>query len=257
MGEETKRGWIKIPAGTKKLFGFGPKIPKYKKFIQKAGSFVPIIFDPSDYKTDNPIEAKRFAYEHAKRQCNFYQDLIDQGVYPTGTKVKIRRIRHENKYFVIMFMPKIKDAFDYAILQPELHPAKDRKYKEQYSEILGNIKTIMKKYDAEVALRGEITKGNNYGIDPKTKKLAYLDYHVGIVPDPNLEKLKRKYLRRPAGGLERLFFGILGIITGIFVLCNNITGNFIGNLNEISSNFIGIILFLLGLIMVFFMRAKK
>jgi hypothetical protein len=248
MGKQIKNGWIKIPAGTKKLFGFGPKITKYEKFIKKTGSFVPIVFSPRDYEINDPIQAKKLAYEHAKKQKDFYQDLINKGVYPVGTKVKIRRWRHSEKYLVNMFMPKIKDCFQY----PD--PVKeDKKHKGQVHEILAKIKGTMQKYNAEHVLKEDLSRGYNYGIDPKTGKIAYLDYHVGEVSDPNSDKLKRN-LR----GLERhLVIAIIGIFTGMFLLSSNLTGNFISNLNQFSSNFIGSLLFIVSLTGFFVYFKKK
>jgi hypothetical protein len=63
-------------------------------------------------------------------------------------------------------------------------------------------------------------------------------------------KIRRRKVLAPA---------IIGIVVGIFFLSSNITGNVIGSLNQTSSNWIGIILFVIGLIGAFayFRKGKK
>lgn len=50
---------------------------------------------------------------------------------------------------------------------------------------------------------------------------------------------------------------ITGIMGGIFFLSSNLTGNVVGNLNQSSSNFIGIGLFLVGLVGALYYFKKK
>ncbi len=51
-------------------------------------------------------------------------------------------------------------------------------------------------------------------------------------------------LRRPI----EFSIAIIGIITGIFFLSSNLTGNVIGNLNHINTNIIGVVLFFVGVL---------
>ena len=51
-----------------------------------------------------------------------------------------------------------------------------------------------------------------------------------------------------AGRVTSAFIGGIGIATGVFFLSPNLTGNIIGNLNQTSSNWIGVVLSVIGLI---------
>lgn len=62
------------------------------------------------------------------------------------------------------------------------------------------------------------------------------------------------------GNLEKKVLSIvatLGILSGLFFLSSNITGNVVGNLNQTSSNWIGGILFVIGLIGGYFFVRRK
>lgn len=250
---QDRKGWVKVPVGVKRLFGFGPKVTKYKKFVQKPHSLARLDYYPREYETDDPIQAKRFAYEHAKKQRDFYQDLINQGVYPIGTKAKVRRLRHSPAYTVVLFMPKIEDAFE------DNSPPKEP-YKSQRRAILAKVDIVLNKYDAKRVEVEDVGHWRNYGIDPETGKVAYFDYHVGEVPSPHFDKLKTTLRRqRWLGDLVSKVMGvvIISLMFGLFFLSPNLTGNVVGNLNKSSSNWISGILFLIGLIGIFFYFKKR
>ena len=65
-------------------------------------------------------------------------------------------------------------------------------------------------------------------------------------------KMKRDK-RRGIGGV----FAILGIATSIFFLSTNITGNVVGNLTQNSTNVVGALLLVIGLIAGYFWMKKK
>ena len=67
----------------------------------------------------------------------------------------------------------------------------------------------------------------------------------------DLEKLKAEHRdRMKRSGLEKTAAtaSIVGILIGIFFLSPNLTGNVVGNLNQTSTNFIGVTLLLIGAI---------
>jgi len=92
---------VHFVTGIKRWFGIGPKYKTYKTFWQKGVSnsksdFIKSPrFSPSDYIADNSLEAKKMAFEDAKNHEKFYKELVRQGVYPEGTKVKIRKMNKD------------------------------------------------------------------------------------------------------------------------------------------------------------------
>jgi len=60
-------------------------------------------------------------------------------------------------------------------------------------------------------------------------------------------------------GLEKIAIttAIIGVFTGLFLLSSNITGNVIGSLNRTSTNWIGVILFVIGLVGAFAYFKKR
>jgi len=73
-----------------------------------------------------------------------------------------------------------------------------------------------------------------------------------------VSKLRRQLKGKE--GLEKKMqstLGICGILGGIFFLSPNLTGNAVGGLNQPTSNILGIILFLVGIIGAFFYFRKK
>ena len=66
-------------------------------------------FNPRDYSGENYIEKNKSAYEDAKQHEKFYKDLIKEGVYPEGTKVRAKRKRHSDSYVMETWMPEIND----------------------------------------------------------------------------------------------------------------------------------------------------
>ena len=70
----------------------------------------------------------------------------------------------------------------------------------------------------------------------------------------------KKSERKKLGGLEKttVVASIIGLIGGLFFLSSNLTGNVISNLNQTSSNWMGVILLVIGLIAGFFwLKSRK
>lgn len=92
------------------------------------------------------------------------------------------------------------------------------------------------------------------GIMYGTKKaiISSRDYHAkeGGLDADKLEVLINRENRKRGRKLETaaVATAIIGILGGIFFISYNITGNVIGSLSQVSSNWIGGILFLIGII---------
>jgi len=93
-------------------------------------------------------------------------------------------------------------------------------------------------------------------------------YMGGSEFEPNLRKAiealkkakKEKRGRQDQGGLEQTTRGvtaILGVLGGLFFLSSNITGNAIANVSQNSSNILGVVLLVVGLVVGFFWVKKK
>ena len=98
------------------LFGTKSKgFPLFRKvFYQKntsmGGSSSGLSFRPADYLAEAPLERKKLAYEDAQQHKDFYQEVIDKGYYPPGTKVRVKRERHSDTYALEITMPKVSMA---------------------------------------------------------------------------------------------------------------------------------------------------
>ncbi len=71
------------------------------------------------------------------------------------------------------------------------------------------------------------------------------------------EKDKLGMHKTKEGGLVGATTSIIGLSAGIFFLSSNITGNVIGNLTQTSSNIIGVILFVVGIVGAFFYFRRR
>jgi len=139
----------------KRLFDI---IPYYKTIYQKnTGISNPknLIFRPKDYDGENVEEKKRFAYEDAKNHKKFYDELINEKIYPEGTKIKIKKMNHSDAYSLEMTVPKIKliDSLFWENYEPH-----QRMEAEEHNEKISD--KIIKKNSKlrEIALK----KGYNY-----------------------------------------------------------------------------------------------
>lgn len=115
---------------------------------------------------------------------------------------------------------------------------------------------LMENYSANE--KEKLVKGVNKRIE---RGMKYLEKHPS---NENIRYMKEilnsskaiegKLEGKPSSGLEKSLsvVSIGSIIAGIFFLSPNLTGNVIGNLTRSSSNILGIGLFILGIIGVFF-----
>lgn len=63
-----------------------------------------------------------------------------------------------------------------------------------------------------------------------------------------IKELQENPLIKKSGGSELIFLGLIPILIGIFFLSLNLTGNVIGNMTQTTSNWIGGVLFILGVV---------
>lgn len=249
---------ILIEKGKKKLFGkIGPSRAIFETFYQKGRSMFGshLEFNPSNYKGENYEEKQRFAYEDAKNHKKLYDELIQEGVYPRGTRVKIKKIRHSDRYTIEMTMPEIYDMFRYNRLWLS------KEYGKEAEELNNKMREIAEKYHMN-RLHSDAGREMNYGIDPKTKKIVYMDYE--FLPDNlpferrkseeeiAIERRDKRIKQSQNYSLEKRIvstFFLLIIAIGLISSTSTITGNIIGfsntyNLSGTLLIFIGIIGFL-------------
>ena len=98
-----------------------------------------------------------------------------------------------------------------------------------------------------------------YPLDVHYVKYKYhLKEKSVVAPEYEIEDIFRYKIQKKSGIEEKVIAtSFLMIISGFFFLSQNITGNVIANLNQTSANFIGIILFLLGISGVFYYNKKR
>lgn len=221
-------------------------------------------FSPTMYEGNTAEERRRLAYEDAKQHADLYKELVKEGIYPEGTKIKVKRKRHSDSYTIGFFMPKItpliKDLF--------------RKYREEdipkisdkiiqiatnhgyrgwehggwrggfHSDILKIREEEWKRYRNQ-GINDPIQHYRNYGIDQKGK-LRYLDVDVlmGHLPFERRKSNQKKTLE------GRVIVSILSLIGGIAlsILSLTATGNVISNLTGTTQGLLGIFLFIVGLV---------
>lgn len=215
-----------------------PKIEKSRNFYQKKlGGDLPWMvwkFEPSKYFGKTHEEKGRMAHKHATQHANFYRELVTQGVYPKGTKVKVKKQRHSNSYAVEFWMP-------------EVNPLEEGENSQEQTRLIGErdvllekIKRTARKYGVDTDSTGEIDRDTsglwNYGRD-KQGELRYFDTHIlgNFLPFEGRKNLEGKVLS------VSIF---LSFIFSIFFLSPNLTGNIIGNFNLNSTNSLGIALFI-------------
>jgi hypothetical protein len=248
---------IEVLRGQRRLFGFGPKIKKYDMLYQKRKD---LDFNPIDYRGKDYDERQQLAYEDAKNHLKLYQDLIREKIYPEGTKVKIKKIKHSDRYTIEMSMPWIKDIFRYEELW------RTKKYGKESGDLIRKMEDIIKKHEkgeSKIPLHSDTMRDLNYGIDPKTNKVVYMDYE--IIGD-NLPFNKRKSRQQIAierrerriKSLEKTvaLTSIGAILVSFFIGYNQITGNAIMQNNSNKFIGLGIILFILGVLGLFLTRKK-
>jgi len=242
--------------GRKPLFpflgNFSPKVKNIEKFYQKKVGMQliawPDRFDPKNYNGTNEEKADK-AYQHAKQHEKFYKELIKEGVYPKGTTIKTKKLRHSNIYILEMYMPEVKK-----IHPEEMHsywksnevsgnvPSKKLERLESEKEEIRNvILSVMKKYGFDYRkIHEDPDYLRNYGID-KDGKLKYFD--TGILKEHLPEKNK--------GKLENKLLGLGMIISSLILILSTtpkINGNTILNFTEKTMNSISLFSFLILII---------
>jgi len=215
---------------------FSPERKFYRIFWQKPrggnGSYFHE-FDPKKFGGD-----KEKTFQYAKQYKKFFQDLIKEGVYPEGTKVKVKRKRHSNRYLLEFWMPEV------AYWHKDTTSKKDNeRFDNQMEEMRIKMEEIAKKhgYTSEQILMEDPYRYNNYGRN-QNNNLKYLDTEILFGHLPFKEKktsLSKKLITS---------FSLGSFILSLFFLSPNITGNIIGNLNKMSTNSFGALFFLASLI---------
>jgi hypothetical protein len=238
------------------------------------------------------------AYKDAKKYEAFYKDLIKNGVYPDGTKVTVKKIKHSNEYTLEFWMPKLRVCEDVAstltwpkmwwnrgaklkaiskqigILQDKIKAiAKQHGYKMRYAEVDPDETTKLRVYPHE--WEEDLHRGNNWGVD-ENLNAHYIDLHIlnDNLPFDGRKKKQghilydQHFRQQREGRLEKTVTSgtgagvgvtaLISLIGGIFFLSSNITGNAIANVSQNSSNVLGAVLLVVGLVAgLFYFKSKK
>ena len=279
----------------KKLFGV---IPYFKNFYQKNTGLLPpenLLFKPKDYE-GTPLEKKEWAYEDAKNHKKFYDELIKEKVYPPGTKVKVKKMKHSDAFSLELAVPKVRkfenqikgsiDKWDNMKYQDK----NNKLYQSQF-EIIDKIKKIAQKngYNykrLELTADGieENPEGNynkdiygnrNYGTNhnPFNQKVYYIDSHIINNKLPfkhrkfnSIENsikssngIVQEHFKRSLEDKFETLVSFLFVAGGIFISSNqiNITGDIITELTKNSINIFGLILIITGIIGLFLSIKNK
>ena len=226
--------------GKKKLIPFlgkfSPEMNAYQYFWSKPfiNTWQIVEFNPKNYEGDNYEEKKKFSYEDAKQHENFYKNLINQGIYPEGTKVKTKRKRHSNSYFLDFWMPEIKK------FNPQYmggyNKVESNFIKEKIDSLIRKMSNTLKDYGIN-NLHEDPYHLWNYGVDNQGK-IRYMDTEIFEGKLPFERRIKNK------GTLEKSVLGlgaVVGFVFSLFFLSSNVTGSVIGNAGASSNNVAGII----------------
>jgi len=189
---------------------------------------------------------------------------VKQGVYPKGTKVKLRRLKHSDVYTINMFMPNVQ-------IPDWKHYSQKELKKAGFMELSKKIGKIANEMGYEPSKEGDdehIVDGPsffhedvghlwNYGIDRKGE-LRYIDtevlqYNFPFKGRKSFRQIQREDLERRVS----LVVGVAAILFSLFFLSPAFTGNAIANLTTKISDLIGAGLFVLGIIVLAFLFKKK
>ncbi len=270
LNKEKKGGGTRI-----KEIGLKP-FPYYKTFYQKKSdkfSGHPLIFSPSDYENENPLDRNKMAFEDAKNHKNFYRELIREGVYPAGSSVRVKKKRHSDSYILEMEVPKIKELS--RVLQSIKNEFDADSGAENKRRIKYEMKGIQYTIDSIAREKGykfrEVTNSlgkihidtfptyyedifgqRNYGLDSRGK-VRYFDGEILIEKlqfkgrkKTEIEEYIQNLIKFSSKGkvLEKSVLGlgaVAGFVFSLFFLSSNVTGNVIGNAGASSNAVAGII----------------
>jgi hypothetical protein len=241
-GRVTEVGLKSLPEGKT------PFIP-YAETHYKKGNYK-LDFSPSEYNSSDGLERKKLAFQDAKQHLRFYQKLIRRGVYPKGTKVRVKYNKWGNGHFNLEFwMPKVKtldtvkrtdpDFIDYSRQMNEISET----IREEVAKVLRTSQSNLK-YVPE-GLDSDIEQPRNYGVD-KEGMVRYIDLHITWNQLP-FARRKNPFEKKNLEGKVGATTAIIGLLGSILFLSSNFTGNAIGNISRSSGNWIGVVLFLVGI----------
>ncbi len=175
----------------------------------------------------------------ARRQIRLAEKEIN------SLKDKAREIEKESKY-----TPYLSGSWGSSVPGEGMGFGDARGYENAAKLRLkvGDIGKAIKDYKKAASLYTDyMIKGNGNNTEYQEKALERCER--------NIERLK-KVLRGKWHGLERIA-SIIVLITGLFFLSSNLTGNVIGNMTNSTSNWIGGVLFILGLVGALFYFKNK
>lgn len=281
-----------------RIFRWNGILPTWKKHYQKntkGDRAVQLVFKPTDYKVENSKKRLEMAYEDAKNHERFYKQLIKEKLFPPKTTVKVKRMRHSNSYHLEFHMPHIPYEFGdevEAIRKDPGHKKEDERLPEHKANTVKyRIQRIARErgydyhnftftvdgpiWDQKMDFSTDMNYNSNYRFD-KDGRCYYIDSeileeklpyknrkksHVRIISEMNEEEFNK---RRHTSSLENKLTSVIlisSIVISVLFFSSNITGNAIVNLPKTSSNWIGAILFFIGLVGAFFYfktrRTKK
>ena len=210
----------------KKLFGFGPKIiptseTMYQKDMSSEELYSNLVFKPSNYDAENPSQRKKLAFEDAKTHKRFYDKLVKEGVYPPGTKVRVKKVKHSNRYTLEMWMPELK------------HPSETRgentkgvNLGRRYNEIKSEVRQVASDFGYNPpkyhGFDNDLGFPRNYGV-AKDGEVYYFDTHVLESKLP-FKKRKKSWKEK---NLERIVGATL-VIMGFALTLINLIPSFTG-----------------------------
>lgn len=259
---------VRFIDGFFKILGF--KLFEEKgKFWQKGAenreySKTPMFF-PSDYNAESVHQARQMAYEDARNHKNFYLELIKKGVYPEGTKVKVKRLEHSDGYSIQLYMPDItaprRSPHGLLRVQDKNLPSSKTVPIEKI------IRDTARARGFNGAFHEDIGRPFNYGVDSRGH-VHYIDAevfsgnHGNGIPFKGRKderelfeaamKRSRHYTRTKPNSLEQFAFllGIISLICSVFITWPNLTGGIIGNLRP-NPTFMPLILFIAGIVLIY------
>jgi len=249
--------------------GQTPFIPYMNTHYQKGN--YNLQFSPQDYDSLNGLERKRLAFQDAKNHLKFYQKLIRKGFYPEGTNVKIKY--SEGKFALQFWMPKVKvlsrwirdrDLRKGFVRQNE-NRSSGYDCRELYDEmarmandLIGQVQHALGKLDIkdEKEFNPDFYFPRNYGLDAKGN-VRYLDLHIlweklPFAKRKNGQRLAKSSIKNSLEGKVTSIIAISGLTLSLLFFSSSITGNVIGNITNSTSNILGAVFLLVGIVGSFF-----
>jgi len=201
--------------------------------------------------------------------------MLNEGFKEAGGNTNSHKLKHQSRRYpqTGYAVPSEKmgitrgDSYSMTLFQEEGYTGNFEQTSEREKEIANaSMYHVVEKARPEQILSLYISLSKNISEEEKEKKMKFykrelkkynLPIRFFIHADSSNHDKRIFPKRQDLTSLLSSVIAVAGIISGIFFLSSNLTGNVIGNLTNSTSNFIGVGLLILGLVAGFFWIKRK